>query len=289
MPSVLRGGTKGSVRLNPFNRSLRRVCRKQLLIMCRTYKKNLRLSCEYVFRFCAGDHGVFRHAYFYRLTSPAATPPSTSREDSDYRPNAPVAAPGRNGSSGAQAQQIPPSRSVRPSSPPEVLDLSSTPQNAGNSKTEVEPVQRETSTVSGHCHRNDDSNAPVSASSITAAAGLPCDDMVYLKSSQAKNHAETQENCSLEGAKGGGIHIGRGMGVDGARAVDLNNVALGARGGSVAGGAFSAQPLLPGAEAIVRRAYDEEPKSSVGGIVEGYGGGTVGAGGRGIGSCSRGI
>lgn len=220
---------------------------------------------------------MFRHAFFYRLTSPAATPPSTSREDNDCCLSVAVAAPG---------QRLPSSGSARPSSPPEVLDLSSTPENASNSKEKVEGVQLETTNVSGPHHVDENSNTTVFTSADTTAAGSPCDDTVHPESCQARDHAETPEECSLKGAKGDRIHVGRGVGVGGARAVDLSNVSREARGSSVTGGVFSAQPLLPGAESIVRRAYEKEPKSSLGGVVEGYGGGTVGGGGRGIGSCS---
>lgn len=57
------------------------------------------------------------------------------------------------------------------------------------------------------------------------------------------------------------------------------------------GEVFSAQPLLPGAEGVVRRAHVKRTEERGGSglssmLIEGYGGGTVGGGGRGIGSAS---
>lgn len=222
----------------------------------------LLLSCR------AGDHGVFRHAFFYRLVSPAVAPPLVSYT-SAHQPGLIAATPGC--TDGVRVEE--PTLSSQ-----EVLDLSSIDDNDNGRKGIGLAIRPEVLDLSAYCD-DSDGNTKRGAGGQTSMGGA-----ARPHGSEGTRRVEKPEACHVEGIRGDGTGVGNGGGRDGDPDPGGGSTTKSTRG---AGGVFSAQPLLPGAEAAVMRAHEKEGRSKVGAVIEGYGGGTVGEGGRGIGSASK--
>lgn len=210
----------------------------------------LLLSCR------AGDHGVFRHAFFYRLISPVvATPPVSYK--SAHHPGFTATAPGLLVNEPMPIAQ-------------EVLDLSSI-HDGDNGSKDIEPAARprpEVFDLSKHC---DDS----AGNTTRGAGGQP-------HGSEERRRTEKRKACGAEGTRGDGTWVDDGVG-RGGDSISCGGTTTKCTRGPAS--VFSAQPLLPGAEAAVMRAHEKEGRCKLDAVIEGYGGGTVGDQGRGIGSA----
>lgn len=256
----------------------------------------------------SADHGVFRHAFFYRLlTPPSSEPASASRPPGakaapaaqeagcgkeppgDYhsRTTTTLSSSAATGCSSSRS-----STSGQRQRQTAVVDLCSS-QDEGEDEDEGRAEGREaTSETKAATKRLLPAPLGTAATTINAAAIAPtphCDSatpQITLAAATARSIGgrSCERPCSRGTTR---ISDNADSGVN-------EKKHLQKRGGGSTGlgraGVFSAQPLMPGATGVVRRAHDAlrvaGARGSTGGTSEGYGGGTVGEGGRGIGSIS---
>lgn len=230
------------------------------------------------------DHGTFRYAFFYRLTSPSPVchhrqPAATTTANAATNENSRLRSSQLMEQQQQQQQQM-------------VVDLSCQ-KDDGDS-----PTRRIVDVYVGHAESGAAaavSLLPPSLEYASCCCGAPA-----MVATPCGRWEAASSSCGTAGAnevlaqrfgaaadKGGNVATNTGTA---AIKDKTSGTGKGFHGGGYCGGGmFSAQPLLPGAQGVVRRAHERKVISAggdavKGGAVEGYGGGTVGGGDRGIGS-----
>lgn len=259
-----------------------------------------------VFVFFAGDHGVFRHSFYYRLTFPVG--PNTSGQSTmvpDFAGGGPSLA----------RQRVTPSKR-------KVLDVStgiSSDEDCGN-HSRSGGIGRELQVVTVDADSQEDAGIAgkpeIEAKPVARAASETGDSEAIRRcttvadssvdgrgTERTEGESETVRPAGNMAEKYSASQIstdGDGDSIKNASAEGRQGRQFGklsTKGQHLPGnhekmeeccfgGPFSPHPLQPGAQAIIRLGHEKNARCNgkPGAVLEGYGEGTVGAGGRGIGS-----
>lgn len=258
------------------------------------------------------DHGAFRHAFFFVLVSPrsssspeapaATTTTAAAIRPADVSPSKRQPNPNNNPASAADAAaaveplsgtgSCPTSVSLPPVSLPQkqehqepVIDLCCSSQEGDDNDD-----------ISSSSSSNEDRIRALHGTEAGASISPPATAATTRSTFVADPAHGAEDAVALHVNTGGrpNAHLSRQSG-NGSSTKDPDDIGGSYKGfyvgGGDDGGVFSAQPLLPGAEGMVRRAHGALLLSAGGcanraASIEGYGGGTVGGGDRGIGSAS---